>query len=140
MNREKMPEERLLGAVVSLAIHDVCLPPIKLTLENKNKVFVVSHHAQSAYEFLFRGHGDGYYAALDMDAAETKKRLLRLLSDLSHNKPFDSTNKNIDLILRKKRMFRLNHKLYGEGKLRGNFKEAIKQFLEQEDEQDLLHF
>ena len=140
MNREKMPEERLLGAVVSLAIHDVCLPPIKLTLENKNKVFVVSHHAQSAYEFLFRGHGDGYYAALDMDAAETKKRLLRLLSDLSHNKPFESTNKNIDLILRKKRMFRLNHKLYGEGKLRGNFKEAIKQFLEQEDEQDLLHF
>ena len=140
MNREKMPEERLLGAVVSLAIQDVCLPPIKLTLENKNKVFVVSHHAQSAYEFLFRGHGDGYYAALDMDAAETKKRLLRLLSDLSHNKPFDSTNKNIDLILRKKRMFRLNHKLYGEGKLRRNFKEAIKQFLEQEDEQDLLHF
>ena len=140
MNREKMPEEQLLSAVVSLAIHDVCLPPIKLTLENKNKVFVVSHHAQSAYEFLFRGHGDGYYAALDMDAAETKKRLLRLLSDLSHNKPFESTNKNIDLILRKKRMFRLNHKLYGEGKLRGNFKEAIKQFLEQEDEQDLLHF
>jgi hypothetical protein len=140
MNREKMPEERLLSAVVSLAIHDVCLPPIKLTLENKNKVFVVSHHAQSAYEFLFRGHGDGYYAALDMDAAETKKRLLRLLSDLSHNKPFESTNKNIDLILRKKRMFRLNHKLYGEGKLRGNFKEAIKQFSEQEDEQDLLHF
>ena len=140
MNREKMPEEQLLSAVVSLAIHDVCLPPIKLTLENKNKVFVVSHHAQSAYEFLFRGHGDGYYAALDMDAAETKKRLLRLLSDLSHNKSFESTNKNIDLILRKKRMFRLNHKLYGEGKLRGNFKEAIKQFLEQEDEQDLLHF
>jgi hypothetical protein len=139
MNREKMPEERLLSAVVSLAIQDVCLPPIKIILENKKKTLVLSHHAQSAYEFLFGGHGDGYYAALDMDAAETKKRLLHLLSDVSHNKPFDGTSKNIDLISRKKRIFRLNHKLYGEGKLRGNFKEAIKQFSEQDDEEDLLH-
>lgn len=137
MYNEKMPEERLLSAVVSLAIQDVCLPPIHIVLENKKKILVLSYHAQTAYEFLFCGHGDGYFAALDMDPSETKKRLIYLLSNLSDNKPFDSTNKNIDLISRKKRMFKLNHKLYAEGKLRGNFREANKKLLEETDEEML---
>ena len=121
----KTPETRLMSAVIHLAVLDVCLPPIRIEVEKqKKKVLVMSYFAQNAYEFLFADHGDGYYMALDMDPTETKKRLVSLLLDLSHNRPFDVTSKNLELISRKKRMFRINSKLYYTKQLRGNFKEV----------------
>jgi hypothetical protein len=126
MRTNTQPEERLLSAVVTLAIHDACLPPVKITVvvkEKKKKVPVLCYNAQSAYMFLFHGGADGYYAALNMDPVETKKRLMEQLCNYAHNKPFDITDKKSELISRKKRLFKLNHRLYHDGHLRGNFKE-----------------
>ena len=141
MRTNTQPEERLLSAVVTLAIHDACLPPIKITIvvkEKKKKVRVLCHNAHSAYTFLFNGGADGYYAALNMDSVETKKRLIQQLCDFMNNKPFDMTNKHNELINRKKRLFKLNHRLYHDGYLRGNFKELLApdNIKEEEDEED----
>ena len=126
MKTNTQPEERLLSAVITLAIHDACLPPVKITIvknAKKKKVLVLCHNAQTAYTFLFTGGADGYYAALNMDPVETKKRLIEQLCNFTHNRPFDTTTKNNELLSRKKRMFKLNHRLYHAGHLRGNFKE-----------------
>lgn len=140
MRTNTQPEERLLSAVVTLAIHDACLPPIKITIvvkEKKKKVPVLCHLAQTAYEFLFKGGADGYYAALNMDPVETKKRLMEQLCDYSHNKPFDITDKKNELLSRKKRLFKLNHRLYHDGHLRGNFKElSAPDNIKEEEEED----
>ena len=140
MRTSTQPEERLLSAVVTLAIHDACLPPIKITIvvkEKKKKVPVLCHLAQTAYEFLFKGGADGYYAALNMDPVETKKRLMEQLCDYSHNKPFDITDKKNELLSRKKRLFKLNHRLYHDGHLRGNFKElSAPDNIKEEEEED----
>ena len=146
MRTNTQPEERLLSAVVTLAIHDACLPPIKITIvvkEKKKKVPVLCHLAQTAYEFLFKGGADGYYAALNMDPIETKKRLMEQLCDYSHNKPFDITDKKNELLSRKKRLFKLNHRLYHDGHLRGNFKELpapdnIKEEEEEDEYEEML--
>ena len=126
MINSTQPEERLLSSVITLAIHDACLPPVKITViknTKKKKVPVLCYNAQTAYEFLFQGGADGYYAALNMDPTETKKRLIEQLCNYTHNKPFDITDKNNELVNKKKRLFKLNHRLYHDGHLRGNFKE-----------------
>jgi hypothetical protein len=148
MKTATQPEERLLSAVVTLAIHDACLPPLKITVvvkEKKKKVPVLCYNAQSAYTFLFNGGADGYYAALDMDPTETKRRLMEQLCNYTHNKPFDITDKKNELIDRKKRLFKLNHRLYHDGHLRGNFKELptldnmeVEDDMETEDEYENL--
>jgi hypothetical protein len=140
MNTDTQPEERLLSAVVTLAINDACLPPVKITTivkKRKKKVPVLCYNAQSAYTFLFNGGADGYYAALNMDPVETKKRLMQQLCDFTHNKPFSLTDKNNELINKKKRLFKLNHRLYHDGHLRGNFKEIpTPDGIETEDEME----
>jgi hypothetical protein len=118
------PEEKLLSAVVALAIDDACLPPIKVVVKGGKKVTVMCHTAYTAYRFLFFD-GDGYYAALNMDPVETKKRLMSQLTDLSTTRPFSTTKRTMDIIGRRKRMFKINHKLYIAGQIRGNFKEEI---------------
>lgn len=143
MRTNTQPEERLLSAVVTLAIYDACLPPVKINViekGKKKKVNVLCHNAYTAYIFLFNGGADGYYAALDMEPTETKKRLMEQLCDFSHNKPFDTTDRNNELISKKKRLFKLNHRLYNDGYLRGNFKEIpMSENMEVEDEcEDML--
>ena len=134
------PEEKLLSAVIALAIDDVCKPPIKIVVEGKKKgkkVIVMSHLAYTAYRFLFVD-GDGYYAALEMDPVEFKKRLMSQLVDLTTNKPFDTTRRTIDIIGKRKRMFKKNHHLYTRGRIRGNFKEDTTNinYKKEEDEDD----
>jgi hypothetical protein len=58
MRTNTQPEERLLSAVITLVIHDACLPPVKITVvkdAKKKKVLVLSYTAQTAYTFLFTG-------------------------------------------------------------------------------------
>jgi hypothetical protein len=143
MRTNTQPEERLLSSVITLAIHDVCLPPVKITIiknTKKKKVPVLCYNAQSAYNFLFKGGADGYYAALNMDPVETKKRLMEHLCNFINNKPFDISNKPNELIRKKKRLFKLNNSLYNNGHLRGNFKELLTvDNMEVEDEyEDML--
>jgi hypothetical protein len=118
------PEERLLSAVIALAIDDSCLPPIKIATRGGKKIVVMSHLAYTAYRFLFYD-ADGYYAALDMDPIEFKKRLMSQMTDLTTNSPFDNVRRTTDVIGKRKRMFKLNHSLYVRGNIRGNFKEEI---------------
>jgi len=127
------PEEKLLSAVIALAIDDACLPPIKIAVRGGKKVVVMSHHAFTAYRFLFFD-GDGYYAALDMDPSEFKRRLMSQMTDLNTSRPFDTVRRNIDIIGRRKRMFKLNHKLYVQNRFRGNFVEEPNN--EQEEKED----
>jgi hypothetical protein len=126
------PEEKLLSAVIAIAIEDVSLPPIQITiLENvgpkrrKKKILVLCSLAESAYKFLFLGGADGYCAALDMDPKEFKIRLLMQLKDMNTNRPFHVSNRSNEVISRKKRNFRLNHDLFNRGNLRGNFTEFV---------------
>jgi hypothetical protein len=130
------PEERLLSAVIALAIEDACTPPIKIAVRGGKKVIVMSHLAYTAYRFLFYD-GDGYYAALNMDPVETKKRLMSQLTDLSTVRPFSTSRRDVNAIGKRKRMFKTNHKLYVQGRIRGNFKEALNAPPEGEDDDDV---
>jgi hypothetical protein len=128
----RSPEEKLLSSVIALAVDDVCLPPIKITIvetigekKRKKKILVLNALAESAYNFLFCNGADGYYAILDMDPSETRIRLLNQLRDSKTNRPFDVSNKPSELISRKKRIFRVNHDLFNRGNLRGNFTEFV---------------
>jgi hypothetical protein len=129
------PEEKLLSAVVALAVDDVCLRPIKIETKGGKKIVVMCHNAYTAYRFLFFD-GDGYYAALNMDPVETKKRLMSQLTDLSTTRPFSTTKRTVDIIGRRKRMFKINHKLYIQGRIRGNFKEEVNSKKEEGDDDD----
>jgi hypothetical protein len=135
INSSSRPEERLLSAVIAFAIEEVCLKPVRITTNKNKKVVVMRHYAKTAYDFLFRGGSDGYCAALDIDPTEFKKRLISQLTDLSTPRPFDVSKRNMDAIGRRKRMFKLNHKLYHTGRVRGNFVE-IKNRKEERKEYD----
>lgn len=129
------PEEKLLSAVIALAIDDVCLRPIKIAIKGGKKVVVMSHNAYTAYRFLFID-GDGYYAALDMDHVEFKRRLMSQMTDLTTSRPFDTVRRNIDIIGHRKRMFKINHSLYIRGQIRGNFREEAGNELEEGEDDD----
>jgi len=113
------PEEKLLSAIVALAIEDVCLAPVKS--ENR-KNLTLSYHAYTAYRFLFE-HGDLYLELLNIDPPTFRKRLLRQLLDSRTNRPFDTTDKENFTISRRKRFFRANHKLYHRVETQEIFKE-----------------
>lgn len=118
------PEEKLLSAVIAFAVEEICLRPIRVEtppelhkyFKNK-KIVLMRHDAKTAYEFLFKGGCDGYCAALNMDPTEFKRRLVYQITDLHTTKPFDVSRRNKDQIGRFKRMFKLNHKLYHEGRI-----------------------
>jgi hypothetical protein len=129
------PEEKLLSAVIALAIDDACLPPIEIVGKGKKKIIVMSHNAYTAYKFLFVD-GDGYYAALNMDPIEFKKRLMSQMTDLETNRPFDNVRRTTDVIGRRKRLFKLNHSLYVRGQIRGNFKEEVNMKFGEDDDND----
>jgi hypothetical protein len=117
-------EEKLLSAVIALAIQDVCLPPVQMTVKGNKKAVVMSHNAYTAYKFLFFD-ADGYYAALDMDPKQFKQRLERQLRDMTTGRPFEISNRNRDLIGKRKRMFKLNESLYFRRKAREYLQEEI---------------
>lgn len=132
ISKTTKPEERLLSAVIAMAIEDVCLPPIQITTietvglkKRKKKLLVPCSLAESAYKFLFGGGADGYCAALDIDHKEFKIRLLMQLKDSSVNRPFDTSNRSQEVISRKKRFFRLNQDLFERNQVRGNFTEFV---------------
>ena len=101
------PEEQLLSAVVAMAIDDVCLPPTR----DRQDGVMMNNHAYTAYRFLFE-HGDVYLDLLNIDPQSFRQKLVAQLLDLSTNRPFDVSNRPSEIIGRKKRMFKLNQKLY----------------------------
>ena len=111
------PEEKLLSAVIAFAVEEICLRPIKAKTDENKKTVLMRHDAKTAYEFLFKGGCDGYCAALNMDPTEFKRRLVYQITDLHTTKPFDVSRRDKNQIGRFKRMFKLNHKLYHEGRI-----------------------
>jgi hypothetical protein len=113
------PEEQLLSAVVALAIEDACLPP---TRSLDKKTLVMNRHAFTAYRFLFT-HSDPYLELLNIDPKSFRERILVQLQDLTHNRPFNVSNRPDDIISRRKRMFKMNHHLYHQKGMKDSFVE-----------------
>jgi hypothetical protein len=104
------PEEQLLSAVIVLAIEDACLPPIK----KQPKKYVMHQHAYTAYRFLFE-HSGAYLELINIDPKSFREKLVGQMNDRTHNRPFDITDRLNLIAERKKRMFRMNQKLYAKG-------------------------
>ena len=112
MNQAKSirPEEQLISAVIALAIEDACLPPIR----KPSKQYAMNQHAYTAFRFLFE-HGDYYLQLVNIDPKSFRERLVKQLTDLTHNRPFDISSRPNIIAERRKRMVRVNQKLYAQG-------------------------
>jgi hypothetical protein len=123
LKKSARPEEQLLSAVVVLAIEDACLSPIK----KSSKKYVMNQYAYSAHRFLFE-HSDAYLELINIDPKSFRERLVEQMNDRTHNRPFDITDRLNLVAERKKRMFRVNQKLYTE--------KSITEMPTEEDEDD----
>jgi hypothetical protein len=98
-------EQKLLAAVVALAVRDSCLAPIK---SSERKCYVMQANAYTAFRFLFDEESSGldaYADWLDFDKVQFRKQLLDLMyrKDQQPINGFDSTHR---------RSFRSNHLLW----------------------------
>lgn len=98
MQYDRLPEKRLVAAVVALAVRDACLPPIG------KKDLILTSEAASAFDFLFTDLCEGYMTLIDMNPQHFRSKLIRAMYDASHR------DKPIKAIAR--RAFRINHKLW----------------------------
>lgn len=96
------PEQRLLSAVVSLAIKDCCDRPLKI--DNKIRL---SFNAASALDFLMTESCEGYLELLDIDPVNFRAALLKTMKD---NGPKDIGT--LDSMAR--RTFRQNYALWSD--------------------------
>lgn len=99
---ENTPEERLLAAVVGLAVKDATLPPVKL----EKRGIKLCSEAASALDFLFTPSCEGYLDYLEIDTGSFRKRLLKVMADTSKS---DMPFKEIA-----RRNFRINYTIWKE--------------------------
>lgn len=99
---KNLPEQRLLSAVVALAVRDCCDRPLKI--DNKIRL---SFNAASAFDFIFTPLGEGYLEWLDIDPTNFRAALIKLMQDISSKEiaSFDSMAR---------RTFRQNYALWSE--------------------------
>ena len=69
--------QKLLWAVVTLAVQDACKSP--LCMGNDFSPTVPQPDAQSAIRFLMTEHSDGYFMWLNVDGAQFRKRLVEFM-------------------------------------------------------------
>lgn len=124
MKRTTRPEEQLLSAVIAQAIEDACLPPVK----RERKQYGMNQHAYTAHRFLFE-HSDAYLELINIDPKSFREKLVTQLNDRTHNRPFDITDRLNLVAERRKRMFKINQKLYAD-------KSSVGVFTEEENEDD----
>jgi hypothetical protein len=95
---DRIPEHRLLAAVVASAVRDCCLPPI-------GKRNVRLHpNAATAFDFIFTDSSDPFLELVDINAGNFKLRLQEAMNDTSNtDQPFKAIAR---------RAFRINHKLW----------------------------
>jgi hypothetical protein len=108
--KSSRPEEQLISAVIALAIEDACLSPIR----KPSKQYAMNQHAYTAFRFLFE-HSDHYLQLVNIDPKSFRERLVNQLTDYTHNRPFDISNRPNMIAERRKRMFKINQKLYAKG-------------------------
>lgn len=95
---DRTPEQRLLAAVVAVAVRDCCMPPVgrhNLRLQPQ---------AASAFDFVFTDLGDPFLELIDINSGHFRRKLEEVMNDTSNtDKPFKSIQR---------RAFRINHKLW----------------------------
>ena len=96
--RSAEPEQRLLAAVVSVAIRDTMHAPVG------KRDFHLQPETASALDFLFTESSDGYFELLNIDPGHYRRKLLEVMNDTSHT---DVPFRAID-----RRTFRINYKLW----------------------------
>jgi hypothetical protein len=96
------PEQRLLSAVVSLAVKDCCDRPIKI--DNKIRL---SFNAASAFDFIFTESCEGYLEMLDIDPTHFRSALLKLMAN-------DGPKEIASFDSMARRTFRQNHALWSD--------------------------
>ena len=96
------PEQRLLSAVVSLAVKDCCDRPIKID----NKIWL-SFNAASAFDFIFTESCEGYLEMLDIDPTHFRSKLLKLMAN-------DGPKKIASFDSMARRTFRQNYALWSD--------------------------
>lgn len=94
--------QKLLSAVVALAVHDCQLKPISRGRVRADKE--PSDISLSALRFLFTSDSDGYLTALDIDPKQFKKRLVDNMFDLKKD-----TGNSCD---ESRRSFRYNYQYF----------------------------
>lgn len=94
--------QKLLSAVVALAIQDSQLEPISRGRMNGQKE--PTDFALSALRFLFTSDSDGYLVALDMNPGQFRKRLVNTMYQ---------EKKNIgENLYKNKRAFKFNYQFF----------------------------
>ena len=96
---DRTPEQRLLAAVVSLAMRDTTAEPVKV-----GKHLEVNNDAASALDFLFTDASDAFLDLLDFNPQTFRKKLLEVMNDTSP--------KDIPFKSQQRRAFRINYKLW----------------------------
>ena len=95
---ERSPEQRLLAAVVAVAVRDCCMPPVgrhNLRLQPQ---------AASAFDFVFTDLGDPFLELIDINSGHFRRKLEEVMNDTSNtDKPFKQIQR---------RAFRINYKLW----------------------------
>lgn len=95
------PEQRLLSAVVAVAIRDAMQPPFKPLNSSQ---FRMRPDALTAFDFLMTDDCDAYLEWLDINHIQFRKRLFKMMDDMSTNAvPFSPDQR---------RAFRINRKLW----------------------------
>ena len=94
----RLPEQRLLAAVVAVAVRDCCSPP-----EGKRDLRL-TRQAASAFDFLFTDMGDPFLELIDINSGHFRRKLEEVMNDTSNSdQPFKSIQR---------RAFRINYKLW----------------------------
>jgi len=91
------PEQKLLSAVVALAIKDSMLPPYK---PSGSKHLRMTEEAHSAFDFLLTDACESYLEWLDVNPVNFRRRLLKMMEDRS--------NRDTPFAPIQRRAFRLN--------------------------------
>lgn len=95
---DRTPEQRLLAAVVAVAVRDCCSPP------EGRRDLRLTRQAASAFDFIFTDLGDSFLQLIDINSGHFRRKLEEVMNDTSNtDKPFKAIAR---------RAFRINHKLW----------------------------
>lgn len=110
-NAQYRSNQKLLAAVIALAVEDAQLVPINMGgIENEKRP---TDFAITAMRFLFTTDLDGYLAALDMNANKFRERLLHTMY-YTNTKPKDPGYK-------RHKAFKFNYEYYYKNHARFNY-------------------
>ena len=97
----RIPEQRLLAAVVAVAVRDSMAAPYRPV---DSREYRMRTEAITAFNFLMTDDCEGYLQWLDIDAGHFRQKLLDQMDD--------RTPKSIPFSPEQRRAFRVNHSMW----------------------------